>query len=1551
MAGSSAGARVGHTACQASAWASSSGVVCKAPGGLLGHIFVIASACSLFVSSTHMFSFNSPFAFLLSLSVSSNLGIPSSGSSSVFLSGGNFVPCDHSSIIRFAKSVAIFTKWISDSFVSCKSPHGFGHASPIFMSVTGSVAIQVSNSTTQFDDIEPTCTPSFADVQEAQDDSLRIHAFCTGKARNFTLSLSKLTALVYSQTLNATCILNSLYIKSCEASFVIPAYMLQNNSVYELTLFAEAASSTSLVSNISRVTFDYLPDIQFDNLFNEINMDYLPFQRNVSVLNLRDSLISSELNVNGISIYLQQGQFTFFNNSCQISINLPDLNLYNVSTTSGGRGLFRITRFFKKIEFSFAIRPLLRPQLLSLIPSIIPFHGSDVRVKYLNISEPIFNVSCSFSHSTNLPNVSFIQESLFSISFILTIPAVQSANLSTPFVLMVSCILNNNKKSNLDLNVEMNSFRVLSLSPSKFQVTKTTPVIIAFITEMPAAPSLVTYNFRENNSSADVMLVALGTSPTTIPSPSIVSSYTAQFTLNSRGQNIVSFTVTYPQKNNTITALIGIIPYPSAYLEISVGRIVSNRNISFDVQAFFFERGRDSINFRTSMSIFQSNFSVVFECFVNPMSDDLCFLTCSVLEIPSTASFLNLSIENTFSQRKASISLEVVSLNSIRQLAVQPRSLSIFGNQLVFMIFVNLPKNTTNASFQISFSKGKFSNNILVSTKDIFIYEMNSKERLEISISSQLSRLPSVRAFLPSLIQSTELEDADNCRLIVFRVPTFVNCSGCVEGTFDSQLNVSLMSNTQNLFYITNLSFAGFSSKPTLELFTRIPVMETETSYTVSFYAKHFPPIHDPVDLYIDILDDYNFTFVPEFTIISPTAVEPLILSIKLFFSVSGTKTIRLKTRVLEQIGFDPPVAKCLLSVKPFFRIKLVRQSSDYVYANGGPRTIHFTLKDARESDVMMCNVFIISDFPHIKALFSYSCSLEQNQCILTAVIPSLTLESSKITANLAFPTGDINAEIVVLKYPNFPSVLRCNNAMSVLSSGNNADVIVEFTDFPAIANFSDVVVFMDGLIVPVLAENIRSSFLSTQVSFPAPKITFDAKVTFKVIDAFVFERGSLCNRSCPGIVSINYTNSRAAHLQYQSRSTCIVAEPCDIDIYVTNIFALNVVAFRIVSNRSNYSATLGNFQEFLMGPGLSSMSVIKTTVISTVYTALDFVVSAEFQQFTFAVSFHDAKTPYCVQVYPSLVPTYGGGSVTIHLQNVISDISMESCRVFWTTQLSSNCRFEQLISNGSYAVSTLVPLLVREAATYTLEIHTSNHTIKCIAVKSFTPDTTIHVSPSSAFSSGGQFVVKLQNFPLSTTISSIIPVLIVTNTFLNVVSVETFVKNDLLSGQMILAFSGVNPGPQSLKIMHSFIAYFSVTANIDILDSTKPTILKISPSEGHINQITFLDLQVTGNLPSNQILARGILFGVSGQIFVLPWSVTSVFSSDFIHTVTIRSSGSPEIGKCIVQLQLSNGFTMNSSNLDFIDAKSPRIQSVRKCQSSFNNYCKKSLFLTCFFR
>jgi len=97
--------------------------------------------------------------------------------------------------------------------------------------------------------------------------------------------------------------------------------------------------------------------MQFKNSFAEVAMDFLPFQRNISILNLRDSYITSEMAVNGIEIRLEQGQFSFTNFSCEVSISLPDLSLYNMSSISGGQGLFRITRFFQTIEFYFAIRP------------------------------------------------------------------------------------------------------------------------------------------------------------------------------------------------------------------------------------------------------------------------------------------------------------------------------------------------------------------------------------------------------------------------------------------------------------------------------------------------------------------------------------------------------------------------------------------------------------------------------------------------------------------------------------------------------------------------------------------------------------------------------------------------------------------------------------------------------------------------------------------------------------------------------------------------------------------------------------------------------------------------------------------------------------------------------------------------------------------------------------------------------------------------------------------------------------------------------------------
>jgi hypothetical protein len=68
---------------------------------------------------------------------------------------------------------------------------------------------------------------------------------------------------------------------------------------------------------------------------------------------------------------------------------------------------------------------------------------------------------------------------------------------------------------------------------------------------------------------------------------------------------------------------------------------------------------KNSLDILTSMSVFQSNSSVKFECLTVILSDDLSILSC-VIELPSQASFLNISVENKFSNRTARVSLEVM---------------------------------------------------------------------------------------------------------------------------------------------------------------------------------------------------------------------------------------------------------------------------------------------------------------------------------------------------------------------------------------------------------------------------------------------------------------------------------------------------------------------------------------------------------------------------------------------------------------------------------------------------------------------------------------------------------------------------------------------------------------------------------------------------------------------------------------------------------------------------------------------------------------------------
>jgi hypothetical protein len=146
----------------------------------------------------------------------------------------------------------------------------------------------------------------------------------------------------------------------------------------------------------------------------------------------------------------------------------------------------------------------------------------------------------------------------------------------------------------------------------------------------------------------------------------------------------------------------------------------------------------------------------------------------------------------------------------------------------------------------------------------------------------------------------------------------------------------------------------------------------------------------------------------------------------------------------------------------------------------------------------------------------------------------------------------------------------------------------------------------------------------------------------------------------------------------------------------------------------------------------------------------------------------------------------------------------------------------------------------------------------------------------------------------------------------------------------MILAFSVLKPGTHSLKISHASVAICSAIAMVNIYDQTEPRIVKLSPSSGDFSQPGFFELQVVGGFPTKQFLVMGILFSSSGQHFVVPWSVISIVLADSIHTVTIRSSVSPEPGTCILQMQFSNGLRINSSNLSLVNRGAPTIQSVR---------------------
>jgi hypothetical protein len=104
---------------------------------------------------------------------------------------------------------------------------------------------------------------------------------------------------------------------------------------------------------------------------------------------------------------------------------------------------------------------------------------------------------------------------------------------------------------------------------------------------------------------------------------------------------------------------------------------------------------------------------------------------------------------------------------------------------------------------------------------------------------------------------------------------------------------------------------------------------------------------------------------------------------------------------------------------------------------------------------------------------------------------------------------------------------------------------------------------------------------------------------------------------------------------------------------------------------------------------------------------------------------------------------------------------------------------------------------------------------------------------------------------------------------------------------------------------------------------------VKISPLTGDFKASLLIEMQVHGALPTNQINAIAFLLGKTGRNYISAWSVMSVVESDSFHIVTIHSSELPEPGKCMIQLRLSSGEILNSSNITFFDPKSLKFQSV----------------------
>jgi len=120
LSGSSAGGRLGLTACEGSGWASDSAVVCKAPGGVFGGAVGVVSAGVQRGSASLLLSYDGP-----SVSSAGVSNVACSGSLSVTVVGrGGAGTSGFSGKVRVGATACAGSVWRSDSGVVCRSASG-----------------------------------------------------------------------------------------------------------------------------------------------------------------------------------------------------------------------------------------------------------------------------------------------------------------------------------------------------------------------------------------------------------------------------------------------------------------------------------------------------------------------------------------------------------------------------------------------------------------------------------------------------------------------------------------------------------------------------------------------------------------------------------------------------------------------------------------------------------------------------------------------------------------------------------------------------------------------------------------------------------------------------------------------------------------------------------------------------------------------------------------------------------------------------------------------------------------------------------------------------------------------------------------------------------------------------------------------------------------------------------------------------------------------------------------------------------------------------------